>query len=180
MNTNNCATCKTWGIIYVRPGIPNLFTTCPDCKGIEGTVTFVTFAKELATLAHRGQYRRHKDGTASNEAYIHHCERVARHFDEWPAAQATAWLHDSMEDHPDKVNRVALEAAVIPQDVIAAIEAITKMPGEDYITYLQRVKANRIARAVKIRDIIDNLASDPTDSQIEKYAHALWFLVRED
>jgi len=177
---NTCATCKEWGIIFVKPGIPNLFTTCPDCKGIGGTVTFVTFAQEIATLTHRGQYRRHKDGTPSNEAYIHHCERVARHFDEWPAAQATAWLHDGMEDHPDKVDRTKLEVAGIPQDVIEALEAITKRKGEDYIVYLQRVKANRIARAVKIRDIIDNLASDPTDRQIDKYSYALWFLVRED
>ena len=177
---NNCARCRQWGIIYTQPGIPNLLTTCPDCKGIEGSITFVTFAQEFATLAHRGQYRRDKQGKSTNEAYIHHCERVARHFDEWPAAQATAWLHDTVEDHPDKVSRTKLEVAGIPQDVIEAIEAITKMPGEDYVTYLQRVKINRIARAVKIRDIADNLASDPTDRQIEKYAHALWFLVRED
>ena len=105
---------------------------------------------------------------------------MARHFDEWPAAQATAWLHDGMEDHPDKVDRTKLEVAGIPQDVIEALEAITKRKGEDYIVYLQRVKANRIARAVKIRDVIDNLASDPTDRQIDKYSYALWFLVRED
>jgi hypothetical protein len=85
-----------------------------------------------------------------------------------------------MEDHPDKVNRVTMEAAGIPHDVITAVEAITKGKGEDYVNYLQEVKLNRIARAVKIRDIIDNLASDPTDRQIEKYAYALWFMVRED
>ncbi|MGV0949286.1 MAG: hypothetical protein ACOYB3_01345 [Azonexus sp.] len=177
---NTCSTCNAWGIIFVRPGIPNLVTTCPDCRGIGGTVRFVDMARELATLAHSGQYRRDKHGTPTNEAYIHHCKRIAERFDVWPAAQATAWLHDAMEDHPDKVNRVVMEAANIPQDVITAVEAITKGKGEDYVNYLQEVKANRIARAVKIRDVIDNLASDPTDRQIEKYSHALEFLVRED
>lgn len=177
---NNCTTCKSSGVVFVSRGIPRLVTTCPDCRGIDGLSMFAMFAQEIATLAHRGQYRRDKHGTTTNEAYIHHCERVARRFDEWPAAQATAWLHDTMEDHPEAVTRIKLEVAGIPQDVIEAVEAITKDIGEDYINYLQRVKINRIARAVKIRDVIDNLASDPTDGQIERYAYALMFLVRED
>lgn len=180
MNTNNCTACNEHGIIYVRAGVPNLIDTCPSCLGVGGTVNFVRFAQEMATLAHRGQYRRDRYGVVTNECYIYHCKRVAERFDDWPAAQATAWLHDTIEDHPDKVSRLKLELAGIPQDVIMAVEAITKMPGEDYLTYMQRVKVNRIARAVKIRDIIDNLASDPTDRQIDKYAYALWFLVRED
>lgn len=177
---NTCKTCNSWGIIFVKPGIPNLVNVCLDCKGVGGSHPFVTYAQEIATLAHRGQYRHNKNGDYTNEAYIHHCGRVAERFDEWPAAQATAWLHDTMEDCPDKVNRASLEVSGIPQDVITAVEAITKGKGDEYITYLQQVKFNRIARAVKIRDIIDNLASDPTDRQIEKYAHAMWFLVRED
>jgi (p)ppGpp synthase/HD superfamily hydrolase len=176
----DCKKCAGWGIIYVKAGVPNLTGVCPVCNGIDGTTKFVDWAMEIATLAHGGQYRRDRHGTPTNEAYIHHCRRVAERFelfDDWPAAAAVAWLHDTKEDHPDKVTRIKLEVAGIPQDVIEAWEAISKEPGEDYWNYLMRVRANRIARAVKIRDIIDNLASDPTDKQIEKYAYALNFLV---
>lgn len=138
---------------------------------------YVQTSQEIATVTHRGQYRRHKDGRPSNEAFIHHCRRISEKFDDWPEAQALSWLHDTIEDHPEKVSYEMLAQAGIPQSVLDALKAITKIKGEPYDAYLRRVKDNVIARAVKIRDNIDNLASDPTDAQIIKYTHSLSFLV---
>ena len=181
---NTCKKCNEWGVVYAKAGIPNLVEVCPECKGTDGTIRFVDTAREIATKAHAGQYRHDRHGVPTNEAFIHHPKRVSERFDEWPAAQATAWLHDGgemlPEGHPRYVNRASLERLNIPQSVIAAFEAITRGRGEDYLSYIQRVKINRIARAVKIRDIIDNLASDPSDSMIDRYAYALNVLVRED
>jgi (p)ppGpp synthase/HD superfamily hydrolase len=174
-----CEYCAGYGIKYVKAGVPNLITTCPDCKGIGGTTRFVDWASEIATLAHRGQYRRDRHGNPTNEAYIHHPKRIADKFDDWPAAQAAAWLHDVLEDNKGWT-RLKLEVAGIPQDVIEAVESMTKGNHEDYGHYLAGLKNNSIARAVKIRDIIDNLASDPTEGMIRKYADALFFLVLED
>jgi len=39
------------------------------------------------------------------------------------------------------------------------------------------VKCNELARKVKIADMLSNLADNPTDKQIKKYAKGLLFLV---
>jgi GDP-D-mannose dehydratase len=41
--------------------------------------------------------------------------------------------------------------------VVSAVVAITKLEGEEYGLYLIRVKANDLARRVKIADILYNL-----------------------
>lgn len=173
----NCENCAGYGIKFVKAGIPNIIDVCPDCNGVGGTTRFVDCAREIATLANRGQYRRGPDGQPSNEAYIHHCKRIADRFENDPAAEALAWLHDTMEDHPDKVDRLKLEVAGIPQRVIEAVEVITKRKGERYGVYLLRVKQNPLACRVKIRDMLDNLGSDPTDQQIVKYSTGILYLL---
>jgi ABC-type uncharacterized transport system ATPase component len=53
-----------------------------------------------------------------------------------------------------------LTAMGCPADVLAAVAAISKRPGEDQATYLARVSANPIARVVKRADIADNMSPD--------------------
>jgi (p)ppGpp synthase/HD superfamily hydrolase len=139
----------------------------------------VVIAREIATAAHAGQYRRHRDGHPSNEPYIRHPGRVASRFDldgDHKAA-AVAWLHDVLEDRPQEWTVEKLRENGLPSDVVAAIAILTRRKGEDYEEYLAHVKANDLARRVKIRDIIDNLNSDPTDAQLKKYSKALVFLI---
>lgn len=131
-------------------------------------------ALRLAERAHAGQYR--KDGMT---AYVVHPIRVASKLaakGETEEVIATGLLHDVLEDG---------DKAVISEDpypkfsitVLAAVNALTKVEGETYSVYLERVKANPIARKVKVADILDNLGDDPSDYQIRKYAAALLTLV---
>lgn len=124
-------------------------------------------AEPLAWHAHRYQKRR------NGSPYIHHPERVASRMttdDE----KAVAWLHDVLED--TMTTAVDLMNAKLSTSVINAVIALTKVHGESYMAYLSEVKANPLARRVKIADILDNLSDDPTPRQIRKYAKALLYL----
>jgi ABC-type uncharacterized transport system ATPase component len=53
-----------------------------------------------------------------------------------------------------------LSALGCPPDVLAALTAISRRPGEAQADYLARVMANPIALAVKRADIADNMSVD--------------------
>ncbi|SER65159.1 HD domain-containing protein [Actinokineospora terrae] len=94
----------------------------------------------------------------------------------------TAVLHDVVED--TEVTLADLAEAGCPPEVVAAVDAISKRPGESQPDYLTRVAANPIALAVKHADIADNssparlakLDQATRDRLREKYANALDFL----
>jgi (p)ppGpp synthase/HD superfamily hydrolase len=132
-------------------------------------------AREIATLAHRGQYRR--DGIT---AYIHHPEAVVervRHLgDDY---MAVAWLHDVLED-TDYTVEMMLDKGIQPH-IIEAVQLLSKTDiSLGYLDYLRKLKANSLARWVKIADMISNLADNPTPKQIKKYAQGLLFLIDDD
>lgn len=70
---------------------------------------------------------------------------------------AAAWLHDSVED--DALSRVWLDAAALPGAVKAMVLAVTKVRGEDTVTYTRRVLAVPGALLVKESDLAHN--ADP-------------------
>ena len=139
---------------------------------------YVTKAREIAVVAHRGQYRKNLHGQPNNIAYIEHPAKVAQHFvdiGDWDGV-ATAWLHDVSEDNPQwPAERLAEEG--IPANVVQAVKALTRHKGQNYSEYLKGVKADPLAVRVKVRDICANLGDDPKDSKILKYAIALPFLL---
>lgn len=115
----------------------------------------------LGTNLHSGQTR--WDGSP----YINHPLRVMqairRQLPELvvmiPEILHVAVLHDVIEDTgmtPEKLLELGYS-----QTVVTALIAISKVPGEDYAVYLERVKADPIARIVKIFDITDNLNDNP-------------------
>lgn len=116
----------------------------------------VTEAKDVATAAHEGQMDK------AGSPYIGHPGRVAGHVTRHAAAedlqiaQAVAWLHDVVEDTPVTLDDLARQ---FPADVVSAVDAMTKRADEDRDAYYRRVRANRIARAVKLADLDDN--TDP-------------------
>ncbi|MDX2187780.1 MAG: HD domain-containing protein [Opitutaceae bacterium] len=134
-------------------------------------------ARELAERAHAGLHRR--DG----QPYITHPVRVAMSLTHRPlAVRCVALLHDVLEDST-AVGSADIERALshtIAEDVVTAVVALTKRPGEFYGAYITRVMANPIAREVKVADILDNLGQDPTASQVVKYAKALKVLCLDD
>jgi len=130
----------------------------------------LALAISLATKAHEGQTR--FDGTP----YIRHPEAVA---DSFPVGsdglKTVAWLHDTLED--TSLTAQALLDAGIDSWYVNAVVALTKTPGEDYDDYLKRVKANEMAKKVKIYDILHNLSDSPSRNMVKKYAKALKFLL---
>ena len=108
--------------------------------------TDVEAARALATRLHAGQLDK------AGSPYITHPMRVAARM-ETPEAQVVGWLHDTVEDTELTVD--AVEARFGPETA-AAVDAISRREGEAWETYLARVKANSLARQVKISDLIDN------------------------
>ncbi|EFA72042.1 hypothetical protein B7O87_12445 [Cylindrospermopsis raciborskii CENA303] len=129
----------------------------------------------IATAAHAGQ----KDKAGA--PYIGHVLRVVDNVRDGDA-KIVAALHDVVEDCSEwDFNRLAAEG--FNGAVIDAVKAITKLPDDDYHTYLARVKSNDLARVVKLADLTDNMLPDripnpgPKDlRRLEKYAHAKVFL----
>ncbi len=131
--------------------------------------------EQFARAAHIGQKRR--DGVT---AYIEHPEAVAAGL--YAAGEAyeicaVAWLHDVLED--TEATREVMAEAGIPESIIHVVGVLTKRPGQDYQAYLTDVKANTIARRVKIADMLHNLSDQPTDKQIVKYCKGLLFLMED-
>jgi len=130
----------------------------------------VTRAAALAELAHSGQFRR--DGTTP---YIDHPRAVAARAAGDPTIEAVAWLHDVLED--TSVTEGTMRDRGIPDDVIACVRLLTHDDRVEYEEYLAGIKANPIAKRVKIADMLTNLGDRPTDKQILKYSKGLLFLL---
>lgn len=101
----------------------------------------------IAARAHRGQ----KD--KGGKAYIFHPLNVALR-SKGRQEKIVALLHDVVED--TSITTDDLKNAGFSNEVVNAVSAITKIRGEAYEAYLNRVKSDRIARAVKIADLQHN------------------------
>lgn len=109
-------------------------------------------ARMVAHWFHAGQT------DMANKPYVDHLQRVAYPFGGWPTAQAVAWLHDVVEDTPCTL--ADLYEFGFSAEIVLAVDAITQRKGESLEVYWDRVKANPLARAVKVKgDIPDN--ADP-------------------
>ena len=138
----------------------------------------ISRAEEIARNAHAGQVDK------SGKDYWTHPQRVAGYTAETSLpepertkAVAAAWLHDVLEDTEVTESELRRE---FPADVVDAVVALKRVSREKPDDYYDRVKANRLALAVKEADIRDN--TDPArTSQLPdevrtrlaaKYAHA--------
>lgn len=127
----------------------------------------VELAEQIATRAHAGQFRR--DGVTP---YIAHPAAVARRLSGEPDdVIAAAWLHDVLED--TRLTATALRESGIPEQVVRAVELLTRQRGRSYGSYIEAVRGDEIARKVKIADMLHNLSDSPTERQIAKYSRGL-------
>ena len=131
-------------------------------------------AYEIAKKAHLGQVDK------AGEAYIKHPEKVAS-FVKTDEEKAVAYLHDVIED--TELTLENLYEYDFSKEVIEAVDIITKKRGEDYQSYLNSVKKNKLARAVKLADLRHNSdltrLTKVTEKDIkrkEKYQKAIDFL----
>ena len=106
----------------------------------------VDAARALAQARHQGQLDK------AGLPYISHPQRVAERMTA-PEEQVVAWLHDTVEDTGLTIPEI--EARFGPVTA-AAVDAISRRDGEAWEDYLDRVRANPLARQVKISDLIDN------------------------
>jgi hypothetical protein len=94
-------------------------------------------------------------------------------------------LHDVVEDSDWTFE--ALEAEGFSQEIIAALKCITKLSeNENYDDFIERVKKNPLAVAVKINDLTDNMdirrlpyLSDKDIKRLKKYLKAYKKLIGE-
>ena len=115
-------------------------------------------AIEIAANAHAGQ--RDKAG----QAYILHPLRVMLRVD-GEHEQMAAVLHDVVEDTSITIDDLAREG--FPIEVLRAIAALTKLPGETRLEAAARAAADPVARKVKLADNAENMdlsrIPNPTD-----------------
>ncbi len=69
--------------------------------------------------------------------------------------RAAALLHDVLEDTPLTAAELAAEG--FPREVLEAVVCLTRVRDEDYAVYIERVCGNRLAAAVKLADLTDNM-----------------------
>ena len=110
-------------------------------------------AIHLALRAHWGQVYPSPD----EEPFILHPLRVMLSVGE-TEAQIVAVLHDVVED--TEVTVEELRAEGLPEDLVAAVVALTRRDGMAYDEYIEQVAQDPIARKVKAADIADNLANN--------------------
>lgn len=116
-------------------------------------------AIEIAANAHSGQTDK------GGQPYVLHPIRVMLSVTSLNERMA-AILHDVVEDTEWTLE--ALLAEGFPGEVVAAVEALTKHPGEARIDAAGRARRNPIARAVKIADVTDNMNIDRIATLTEK------------
>ena len=135
-------------------------------------------ALEIAAVAHAGQVDK------AGIAYIRHPITVAS-LVETPEEKMVAYLHDVVED--TDVTLADLKEAGFSTAVLDAVNAMTHRKDEPREEYLKRVKANPLARRVKLADLTHNSdlsrIPDPKEKDIkrrEKYLKELEYLTIKD
>ncbi len=108
---------------------------------------YVKLAKIVAMEAHAGQLDK------GGNDYINHPATVAS-FVASDTEKAVAWLHDVVED--TSITTKDLLKLGFTEEIVDAVDAITRRENEDRDAYLERVKNNEVARVVKIADLKHN------------------------
>ncbi len=134
-------------------------------------MTLLEKAIIIAVVCHRGQT------DIAGQPYILHPLRVMLKMEK-EKEKIVAVLHDTIEDTHLTFND--LRERGFDEEIIDAINSVTKQEGESYINFVKRAKRNVIGRNVKIADIEDNSdlsrIPNPTEKDYkrqEKYKNAI-------
>ena len=132
----------------------------------------------LASRSHATQKDR------AGQPYILHPLRLMLKFKTEPE-QIVAVLHDVVED--TDVTLEALRTLGFSDQVVEAVDCLTKRQGEQYGAFIDRIAVNALARKVKVEDIRDNLdlarlpsVGDADLKRAAKYHTALTYLLSLD
>ena len=130
---------------------------------------------EIALMAYAGQ----KD--KADKTYILHPIRLMNQM-ETEEEMAVALLHDVIEDSEFTEEDLLNEG--IPPRVVDAVICLSKLDGENYNDFINRVVENDLASKIKIVDIEDNInilrlnkLTEKDLNRIAKY-HEAWVKLR--
>lgn len=132
-------------------------------------------AVAIAAAAHRGQTDK------AGAPYLLHPLRMMLAVKS-EAAMMAAVLHDVVEDTDWTIEGLRDEG--VPEEVLAAVECLTRREGESYDDFIERVRANPVAREVKLADLEDNMnvrrISEVKPSDLERLGkyHRAWCALR--
>lgn len=135
------------------------------------TMSTLERAIQIATEAHKGQLDK------AGRDYIGHPLRVME-MGKTEDEKIVGVLHDVIEDTDWTFEK--LEAEGFSREVIEALKCVTKLSeNESYDDFIERVKKNPLAVAVKINDLTDNMdilrlpyMSDKDVKRLKKYLKA--------
>lgn len=109
---------------------------------------------ELTKKAMKLCFAAHKDQVdKSGMPYVFHPFHVAEQMTD-ELSTVTALLHDVVEDTPYTLED--LRSMGFPEPVLAALALLTHGEDVPYLDYVAQIKANPIARAVKLADLRHN------------------------
>lgn len=124
----------------------------------------------IATTAHENQVDK------AGAPYIFHPLRVMLSL-ETIKQQICGVLHDVIEDTPVTLEK--LKALGFEEEIITALDALTRRTNESYDDFISRVLENQLACHVKLADLSDNMnlsrisyPSQQDYERIEKYRKA--------
>lgn len=141
---------------------------------------------ELTNKALRFAYNAHHSQLDYNGIpYIFHPLHLAEQMDD-EISTCAALLHDVVEDTSVTFEELSWE---FPEEVVHIVRLLTHDDSTDYFSYLMPIKANPIAKKVKLADIAHNsdqsrcVGSDLTPEQLAywkaKYTKAKAILLEE-
>ncbi|EUB83331.1 HD domain-containing protein [Pseudomonas sp. GM30] len=125
----------------------------------------------IAATAHAGQVDK------GGAPYILHPLKVMLRMSSLEE-RIVAVLHDVVEDCGISLDDLRKEG--FSEEVLSAIESVTKMPGESYEDFVERAAQNPIGRVVKLADLEENSDLSRITSpswedleRVEKYRRAI-------
>ena len=134
---------------------------------------FQELALQIAKEAHAGQVDK------AGKDYILHPMTVASYMDT-DVEKTIAYLHDVLEDTSVTVDELRNHFS---NEIVDTVITLTHRKDESYFEYIQRVSKSKLAKKVKVADLLHNLditrIKEPTKQdyeRLEKYKKAILYL----
>ena len=130
-------------------------------------------ASKIAYKAHEGQVDK------AGVPYIFHPIHIAEQMDTEESC-IVALLHDVVEDSDITIDYLS---KYFSEEVMAALKILTKNENDDYVEYIKRVKTNKLATKLKLKDLKHNsdltrldIVTDEDRERSTKYINAIRYL----
>ena len=134
---------------------------------------FQELALQIAKEAHAGQVDK------AGKDYILHPITVASYMDT-DVEKTIAYLHDVLEDTGVTVDELRNHFS---NEIVDTVITLTHRKDESYFEYIQRISKSKLAKKVKVADLLHNLditrIKEPTKQdyeRLEKYKKTILYL----